>query len=251
MQFSFGQTRISVTHPDRTALLAEVSARLAAGHGFALATINLDHLVKLARSAAFRTAYAAQDLVVADGNPIVWLSRLAGRPVALVPGSDLVLPLVAAAAAAGRPLSMLGSTDAALEAAFARMQAKIPGLRRGQLLAPPMGFDPEGTEADAMLEGLQALGPGLCLIALGAPKQELLAARGRRIAPSVGFASVGAGVDFVAGRQVRAPAWVRAIAMEWLWRALSSPRRLVPRYAACVAILPGEALKALRLRRSG
>jgi UDP-N-acetyl-D-mannosaminuronic acid transferase (WecB/TagA/CpsF family) len=55
-------------------------------------------------------------------------------------------------------------------------------------------------------------------------------------------------VDFVAGQQTRAPEWVRALAMEWLWRALSSPRRMVPRYAACAAILPGQAVQAWRLR---
>ncbi|MBP9183826.1 MAG: WecB/TagA/CpsF family glycosyltransferase, partial [Fuscovulum sp.] len=92
-------------------------------------------------------------------------------------------------------------------------------------------------------------GSGLCLVALGAPRQERLAALGRQLAPAVGFASVGAGVDFLAGHQRRAPPWVRAIAMEWLWRALSAPRRLVPRYAACAAILPSEALRALRQRQ--
>jgi exopolysaccharide biosynthesis WecB/TagA/CpsF family protein len=112
-----------------------------------------------------------------------------------------------------------------------------------------MGFDPESNDARAMLTRLQALGPGLCLIALGAPKQERLAALGRQMAPEVGFASVGAGVDFLAGTQRRAPRWVQAIAMEWLWRALSAPRRLIPRYVACAAILPGETLKALRQRR--
>ncbi|GAB1360924.1 hypothetical protein MASR1M32_01600 [Rhodobacter sp.] len=207
--------------------------------------------MKLGRDRSFLAAYAAQDFVVADGNPIVWLSQLARRPVQLVPGSDLVLPLVRAAAAAGRPLSLLGSTEAALQGAMEQFQTSVPGLQAGLLIAPPMGFDPEGPAAQEMLAQLQALGPGLCLIALGAPKQERLAALGRKVAPSVGFASVGAGVDFVAGTQTRAPAWVRAIAMEWLWRALSSPRRLVPRYAACAAILPGQAVQALRLRSGG
>jgi exopolysaccharide biosynthesis WecB/TagA/CpsF family protein len=185
---------------------------------------------------------------VADGNPIVWLSRLAHQPVRLVPGSDLVLPLVRTAALTGRPLSLLGSTPETLEAAMHRFQTLVPGLQRGLLIAPPMGFDPEGSAAQEMLASLHELGPGLCLIALGAPKQEKLAALGRRLAPVTGFASVGAGVDFVAGTQTRAPAWVRAIAMEWLWRALSSPRRLLPRYAACAAILPGQAMQAIRLR---
>ena len=52
----------------------------------------------------------------------------------------------------------------------------------------------------------------------------------------------------LAGHQARAPAWVRHLALEWLWRALSSPRRLIPRYAACAAILPGQVIHALRLR---
>ncbi len=250
MQFRFGQTVIRVTHRDAAAVLAAAQGRLRQGQGFALATVNLDHLVKLRRDPAFLAAYAAQDFVVADGNPIVWLSRLAGHPVALVPGSDLVLPLVRAAATEGRPVSLLGSTEDSLAAAMAHLRATVPGLRAGALIAPPMGFDPEGPAARAMLAQVQALGPGLCLVALGAPRQERLAALGRQLAPAVGFASVGAGVDFLAGHQRRAPAWVRAIAMEWLWRALSAPRRLVPRYAACAAILPAEALRALRQRQT-
>lgn len=248
MQFRFGDTTITVTHPDRAALQSEVRTRLAAGQGFALATINLDHLVKLGRSAAFRRAYAAQDMVVADGNPIVWLSRLAGKPVELVPGSDLVLPLVRDCAAAGRGLALVGATEPALAAAATRLEAEVPGLRVVFRHAPPMGFDPEGPAAAALLAEVAASGAGLCLIALGAPKQEMFAARGRSLAPAVGFASIGAGLDFLAGTQVRAPIWVRRLALEWLWRALSSPRRLIPRYAACAAILPGQVVAALRQR---
>ncbi len=248
--FHFDQTEIALTHPDRTGLMAEVARRFAARRGFALATINLDHLVKLGRDPAFRTAYAAQDIVVADGNPIVWLSRLAGRPVELIPGSDMVLPLVRAATAAGLPVSILGATDAALRGAAAALSREVPGFREGALIAPPMGFDPAGPAARAALEEIAGHGPGLCLIALGAPKQERFAALGRHIAPEVGFASVGAGVEFLSGHQTRAPEWVRRIAMEWLWRALSAPRRLMPRYASCLAILPGQALAALRQRRA-
>lgn len=246
--FRFDQTEIALTHPDRPSLLAEVARRLAAGRGFALATLNLDHLVKLRQDRAFRGAYAAQDLVVADGNPIVWLSRLAGRPVTLLPGSDLVVPLCREAAAAGRPVSILGATAPALQGAAEALARAVPGLRSGVLIAPAMGFDPEGPEARAALARIAALGPGLCLIALGAPKQERLAALGRVLAPETGFASVGAGVEFLSGHQTRAPDWVRALAMEWLWRALSAPRRLGPRYARCLAILPGQALAALRQR---
>lgn len=248
MQFQFGATRIVVNIPSKTALLAVVAERLRAGQGFALATINLDHLVKLSRSEDFRAAYGAQDLVVADGNPIVWLSWLAAKPVELVPGSDMVLPLARLAAQAGVGVGLVGSTDDALEAAATHLMREVPGLIVTMRHAPPMGFDPASADAASIFAELSARNVGLCLIALGAPKQEAFAARGRQLAPQIGFASIGAGLDFLAGSQTRAPEWVRAIAMEWLWRALSSPRRLIPRYAACAAILPGQMRDAYRQR---
>lgn len=249
MQFQFDQTTITVNLPDATALLAAAGGAMRARQGFALATINLDHLVKLRVSPDFRAAYAAQTMVVADGNPIVWLSHLARRPVALVPGSDMVLPLARLAAEAGVPVALVGSSQEALTAAAAAMQVAIPGLRITECIAPVYGFDPTGPDATAMLLRLRDAGIGLCFIALGAPKQEAFAAIGRALAPDTGFASVGAGLDFLAGTQIRAPAAVRAVAMEWLWRALSSPRRMIPRYAACAAILPGQIIAAMRLRK--
>lgn len=248
MQFSFHGQQIRVNMATRAALEAEVTRRLSAREGFALATINLDHLVKLRASPAFARAYAAQDLVVADGWPIVALSGLAKRPVELMPGSDMLLPLCRWAAATGAKVGLLGSTDEALAGAKAVLKADVPGLAVAYTHAPPMGFDPSGEAAADQLRQLEAAGIGLCLLALGAPKQEELAARGRDLAPGVGFASIGAGLDFLSGRQHRAPVLVRRLRLEWLWRALSSPRRLIPRYAKCLAILPGEIVKALRLR---
>lgn len=249
MEFRFGDTRIGVNLADAAAVQTAVAARLNARQGFALATINLDHLVKLRSSSAFRRAYAAQDMVVADGNPIVWLSRLAGQPVGLVPGSDLVLPLARLAAAQGVAIALLGSTPESLDAAAARLQADVPGLRIAARLSPPMGFDAAGPLASQMLAEIADSGARLCFLALGAPRQEILAALGRHVAPGVGFVSIGAGLDFLAGQQKRAPLWVRRIAMEWAWRMLGNPGRLLPRYAACAAILPGQVAQAIAQRR--
>ncbi|WP_224380216.1 WecB/TagA/CpsF family glycosyltransferase [Roseovarius carneus] len=218
--------------------MADIGAALRARRGFALATVNLDHLVKIGEDPAFAASYAAQDIVVADGRPIVWLARLAGETIELLPGSDMIVPLCSFAQEAGVPIAIIGSTELALQDARAHLCAALPGLEVAYAHAPPMGFDPEGDTAAEVLRAVEASGAGLCFLALGAPKQEALAARGRSLAPSVGFASIGAGLDFLGGHQRRAPAWVRAIALEWLWRALSSPARLVPRYAKCFAILP-------------
>lgn len=249
LDFRFDGTVVSVNFPNRQALFHAVAARFASKQGFAVATINLDHLVKLARSAAFRQAYSAQDMVVADGNPIVWLSRLAGHPVSLVHGSDLVVPLAQLAAQSGVRVGLVGSTDTALALAADRLRKLVPGLEVALCIAPPFGFDPEGVGAEGILTELSLAKIGLCLIALGAPKQEVFAARGRVLTPQIGFASIGAGLDFLAGRQTRAPKWVRKLALEWVWRTVSDPRRLIPRYAACLAILPGQAIAAVRQRR--
>jgi exopolysaccharide biosynthesis WecB/TagA/CpsF family protein len=250
VEFKIKEQCIRIAPRDREALERDVAARLRDGRGFALATLNLDHLVKLPRDPAFLAAYAKHDMIVADGNPIVWLSRLAGRPVGLVPGSDMLVPLVRIAADLGAPVALLGSTDAVLAEAAHALQAQVPEIDIAAQIAPPMGFDPAGPEADAMITRLEHSGARLCLLALGAPKQEIFAARAYARLPQVGFAAFGAGLDFIAGQQMRAPEWVRAMALEWLWRTLVQPRRMVPRYARCAAILPGHALRALRLRAS-
>jgi N-acetylglucosaminyldiphosphoundecaprenol N-acetyl-beta-D-mannosaminyltransferase len=238
-----------VNFPTEAALLADVEAHLQAGTGFAIATLNLDHVVKMRRNPAFLRAYRAHSHVVADGNPIIWLSRLAGRPdVRLVPGSELIEPVARLAARLGTPLAFLGSTETVLAAAAERLQADHPGLKVGARLAPPYGFDPESAAADQMLDAVAASGARICLLALGAPKQELLAARGIRRHPQLGFLSIGAGLDFIAGHQTRAPVWVRRIAMEWLWRMLSNPRRLARRYLECALVLPSLAGTALASR---
>lgn len=240
-----------VTTARRDLLLADLEDRLARGEGFAVATLNLDHVVKLRRDAGFRAAYMAQTHVVADGNPVVWLCRMAGQGVDLVPGSDLVAPVVAMAARNGVPVGLIGSTQAVLDLAARRLEAQTPGLRVVARVAPPMGFDPAGPGAQAVLSQVAETGARVVLLALGAPRQERLAALGRERHPGIGFLSVGAGIDFVAGAQRRAPRWVRAVAMEWLWRLAGNPRRLAARYAACAAVLPGLGLSALshRFRR--
>lgn len=250
MKFEFAGYTVPVTHADAESMLSDAARRLADGRGFALATLNLDHLVKLARDVAFRSAYVAQDMIVADGHPIVWLSRIAGSPVSLVPGADMVLPLVRRATACGRPTVIVGSSLCALQAASAELARLVPGTVVPLVVSPTFGFDPTGQEARAILEQIAGIGPCLCLVALGAPKQERFAALGRTIAPQAGFASIGAGVDFLAGIQLRAPLCMRRLALEWLWRLMLSPRRLGMRYLSCFAILPAEVVAALRHRLS-
>jgi N-acetylglucosaminyldiphosphoundecaprenol N-acetyl-beta-D-mannosaminyltransferase len=241
---------VQVTVPSAAALLDLMAENLQAGQGFSVATLNLDHVVKLHQDAAFAAAYRAQSFVSADGNPIVWLSRMAGqKEVELVQGSTMIEPMMALAAEHSVPVGFFGSTGASLNAASEALLRKYPGLRVAMSRSPAMGFDPEGEEAQRAVDQIAQSGARLIFLALGAPKQERFAAFAQKQLPHVGFVSIGAGLDFVSGRQTRAPQWVQAMALEWVWRMLSNPRRLALRYAACALIMPRLTLRAYRLSR--
>lgn len=247
-----GHAPVVVTVQDRVALLEDLRQRFGTNTGFSVATINLDHVVKLGRDPLFHDAYARQTHVTADGNPIVWLCRLAGQDdVGLIPGSELIDPVAALAAQSGVSVALFGATEASLAASAQALEARHPGLKVVSCQAPPMGFDPDGPVADDAIKAIGESGARLVFLALGAPKQERFAARAQDKLPQVGFLSIGAGLDFISGAQQRAPKWVQAIAAEWIWRMLSNPRRLAARYGACILAMPGLTLRALTTRSKG
>ena len=211
--------------------VAKISDAQQARQGFAVFTINLDHVVKLRQSAEFRTAYKAARFVLADGQPIVWLGRLKGIPVTRTTGSDLIVPLCRRAVRQGQSVYLLGATTEALSGAAQRLRQDVPGLTIAGQYAPPHDFDPNGAEAADAIERVRASGADLCFVALGAPKQEIFAARAVAANVAAGFLCIGAGLDFLAGTQHRAPVFFQKFAIEWLWRLAHQPRRLAGRYA--------------------
>lgn len=241
--------KINLATLDET--VARCMERARAGRGFTLFTLNLDHLVKRRADAAFRAAYARADLVTADGAPVVRLARRQGARLERTTGADLVDPLCAAAARAGTPVYFYGSSTEALERAARELTARHPGLIVAGLDAPPMGFDPRSPAAERAGAAIAASGARICFLALGAPKQEVLADRLARRHPGVGFVCIGAALDFIAGAQNRAPRFFQNNGLEWLWRLGADPRRLAARYARCAALLADLALVEAFRRRPG
>ena len=125
--FESGQDRdaVTVNVTSMPELEAELRACFAAKKGFCLATLNLDHVYKLRHLPAFAEAYRQHSHVTADGNPIVWISRLAGDNVSLLPGSDLVRPVSRIATECNAALAFLGSSQAALAGAKDALCAEI------------------------------------------------------------------------------------------------------------------------------
>ena len=229
-----GQVVNLATYDD---LLRQVRQRGLSGRGFSLFTLNLDHLVKRRANPSFRAAYDRATFVTADGAPVVALARRQGASITRTTGSDMIGPLCAMAARENLPLFFFGSSLPLLERAKAELTRLHPGLEVAGMEAPPFGFDPVSPAADAAADRIAASGASFCLVALGAPKQELFADRMLARHPQLGFFCIGASLDFVAGGQTRAPLWMQKAQLEWAWRMLSDPRRMLVRYLRCATLL--------------
>jgi len=227
-----------ITTPNLDVTVADTVSRARARSGFSLFTLNLDHLVKLRQSQAFRNAYRQAEIITADGAPIAWLSRKQSIGVERTTGADLLIPLISAAAYNDLPVYLLGTTDAVLErTAFALSRQTRGRIKFAGLHAPSANFDPYGPEGDAAIERIKASGAAVCFVALGAPKQEIFSARAVEHGARCGFICIGAALDFVAGSQIRAPRIFQRTGLEWAWRLATNPRRLASRYARCAHLL--------------
>jgi exopolysaccharide biosynthesis WecB/TagA/CpsF family protein len=216
--------------------IAAITRRLGDMPSFLVCTLNLDHLVKLRADTRFRAAYAKAEIVMPDGFPIVAFARMEGVSLERATGSDLIVPLCREAAALGYPVYLFGSTFETLCAAGRKLSAALPDLEIAGVYAPPGGFDVNSALADEAVDMIARSGARICLVALGAPRQELFSARAVDETIGIAFLGIGASLDFIAGTQTRCPQIFRKLNLEWAWRAASNPRRLLPRYAACAAL---------------
>ena len=233
--------------------LSETAALICHNAGSAAAqnvfTLNLDHVVKMREDKIFRRAYRRAGLVTADGFPIVLACRLQGKRVSRVTGSDLIAPISAEAARSGKSIYLFGSSLPVLTKASQLLRERNEGLMIAGVFAPPQGFHPTSEDARRCIKTIGNSGADLCFVALGAPKQELFADHGGSLLPNTSFICIGAGLDFIAGAQVRAPHWMQRWGLEWLWRAASDPQRLLYRYLLCMGVLPGMLARAALVPR--
>lgn len=212
-----------------------------------VATVNVDFMVNTlawrlsgVRHPELLHILRRADLVTADGMPLVWLSRLLGTPLRQrVAGADLA-PLLARLSAE-RNLSLYflgGKGDAAAQAAQI-LEQRFPGMRIAGIDAPfvyTQGAELADFEAldQPVLEKINAADPDILLIGFGNPKQEIWFDRNRgrlRAGVSIG---IGGTFEFITGRVSRAPLWMQQAGLEWVYRMLQEPRRLLKRY--CIGL---------------
>lgn len=196
-------------------------------------TGNLDHLAMLERDPEFAGVYREADLVLADGAPILWLSKLSHRhdPLAeRVAGSDLFWELAKVSGERGLRLFFLGGRPGAAESAAAAVIARYPQANICGVYCPPHDtFDTPEVQA-AIRDRVCAASPHVLLVAFGAPKQEKWIARNRDLLDVPVSIGVGGTLEMAGGSVRRAPVWMRRVGLEWAFRFAQEPARLFHRY---------------------
>lgn len=194
-------------------------------------TPNVDHVLRLQEDAEFAGLVARAEMVVADGQPIVWATRLLGKPLKeRVAGSDLVPAVCAHAAKTGLRVFFFGGAPGSAAAAEQKLSELNPGLRSVGHYCPDYGFEKDPIKNDEALRIIREARPDILFVGLGSPKQERWIADhmdAYQVPVSLG---IGVTFSFIAGDIKRAPRWMQKSGLEWFHRLCSEPGRLWHRY---------------------
>jgi N-acetylglucosaminyldiphosphoundecaprenol N-acetyl-beta-D-mannosaminyltransferase len=231
--------------------IERIETELMAGRGGAVLTPNLDILRQHHHSFAVREAMEEIDLLVADGVPLVWASRVQGTPVpARVTGTDMLWGVTALAARHGWKLFIAGGRQDQAPRAAGRLRDAHHGLRvdTHACFVLPSDLD---RQLGGLAQVLEDAAPSVVLIALPFTAQIGLIAMTRSRLPGTWFIGIGSSCDFVNGDRPRAPRWLQQAGLEWAHRVAHEPR-MARRYLVdglpFAARLGAHVLRA-RLRR--
>jgi N-acetylglucosaminyldiphosphoundecaprenol N-acetyl-beta-D-mannosaminyltransferase len=191
-------------------------------------TPNVDHLIRYYEDPTFRAQYRAADFILLDSQFAARLVRLLkGVRLPVCTGSDLTAQLLAKVVQPDDRIVIIGGSDEQ-----AHQIASKYGLNNFRHQNPPMGFIKDPAAVEDCLKFIESFSPfRFCFLAVGCPQQETIAEalRARGIAKGLALC-VGASLNFITGRERRAPQWMQRMALEWLFRLLQNPRRLARRY---------------------
>ncbi len=202
--------------------------------GGQIVTLNAEMTMAAKADPALGGAIEAAQLVIPDGAGVVWALGRQGYRVRRSPGIELAWELLEHAAGHQWRVALVGASPAVMTALTARLRQRLPGLT---LVFTAHGYQPNEAWA-GLQQQLVAARPDLVLVALGVPRQETWIQRlpGRRGGLWMG---VGGSFDVWAGNKKRAPSWMGALQIEWLYRLLQEPSRWrrmlsLPRFAWAV-----------------
>jgi N-acetylglucosaminyldiphosphoundecaprenol N-acetyl-beta-D-mannosaminyltransferase len=202
-----------------------------AGEGGWVITPNVDILRQAVGHPDCAALLEQATLVLADGTPLVWASRLQGDPLPeRVAGSDLVWSVTEMAAGRNAPVFLLGGEPGVADRAAGVLVRRFPGLVVAGTSCPPHGFDRDPALVAEVIETVRRAAPRIVIVALGFPKQEHLIQELRAVLPDAWMLGLGISLSFVAGDVARAPRALQVSGLEWFHRFAQEPRRLARRY---------------------
>lgn len=175
----------------------------------------------------YRQAVESADIIHADGQFVVWVSRLLGTPIAERSATtDMIHDCAHAAEQAGLSFYLLGGTEAVNAKVAARLldlypQLNIVGRHHGY-------FTPE--QEESLVESIARAQPDILWVGLGKPKEQTFSVRWRQRLNAGWIVTCGGCYNYITGDYPRAPMFVQRIGMEWIYRALSDPRKFLWRY---------------------
>ena len=220
-------TNINVTNMEDT--IAYLTENLEALKGNYVCVSNVHTTVMAYRDEAYRNVQNSGAMALPDGQPLSIVSRKRGFSQARrVPGPDLMPAILNLSQKTGYSHYFYGSTEATLEALRAALLRRYPKLRIAGMYSPPFR-ELTKEEDQEIVNRINESGADFVWVALGAPKQEwwMYEHRNRIKALMLG---VGAAFDFTAGTTKRAPMWMQKLCLEWVFRILREPKRMLPRY---------------------
>lgn len=194
-------------------------------------TPNVDHIVKIENDKEFKDIYDNADLILTDGMPLVWISRLLKTPIKeKVSGSDLFPLTCKMASEKGYKVFLLGAKEGVAAKAAENLKRKYNNLNICGMYSPYIGFEKDPEEIKNIIKIVNQAKPDIIAVGLGAPKQEKFIYKFKdKLNVPVALA-IGASIDFEAGVVKRAPRWMQERGLEWLYRLIQEPRRMAKRY---------------------
>ncbi len=193
--------------------------------------INVDVVVRIEKDPYLKEITDRADMVLVDGKPLVWISKLYKNPVkAKISGSDMVPLLCEVAAEKGYKIFILGGMEGVAEAAKAKLEEKHPEIQVVGTYSPPLGFEKDEEEIAGINQRINDSGADILFGCLGCPKQEKFIYENYQKYNATVSVCAGATVDFLAGNVNRAPKWMSEHGLEWFYRFLQEPRRMFRRY---------------------
>lgn len=196
-----------------------------------IVAINVDVVVKIENDPYLKEITDNADMVIVDGKPLIWISKIHKRPIkSKISGSDLVPALCEVAAKNDYKVFFLGGQEGVAEVAKTNLEAKYPGIKIVGTYAPDFGFEKKQAELDKINEMINSCSPDILVACFGCPKQEKWIYENYQKYNATVSVCAGATVDFLAGRVKRAPKWVSEMGFEWLYRFFQEPKRMYKRY---------------------